>query len=129
LASAQAGIEIYGPRGYFVACDFGLHCVRDRLGTLAMAGAVVFGGAIAFRLLWDTAAASNPHSGQADQFWTKFIESRPVSKSLLLIGAFMLMVAALIKYVDPSNAAWAIVGWSGITLLLSAIILRFAWNS
>jgi hypothetical protein len=60
----------------------------------ALAGAALLGGAIAFRLLWDTAAASKPPSGQSDQFWTKFIESRPVSKSRLLIGASMLMVAA-----------------------------------
>lgn len=95
----------------------------------ALAGAALSGGAIIFRLLWDTAAASNLDSGEADQFSTKFMESRPVSKSMLLVGTVLLMVAALIRYVDPSSVAWATVGWAGLILVLSAIILRFAWNS
>ncbi len=95
----------------------------------ATAGAAVLGGAIVFRLLWDTGETDNTDSGAVDRFWGGFMESRPVSKGMLLTGALLLMVAGLLRYIDPSGVAWSTVAWVGIILFICALVLRFAWDS
>ena len=95
----------------------------------ALAGAALFGGAVILRLLWDT-AATDSEPGERRRPRAGLMDSRLVSKSMVLVGTVLFMVAAYIRYVDTSNVAWgAILGWTSIILLVSAIILRFAWDS